>query len=116
MGKNASFAGIGRNNVRYIETNEKGEMCSEDLQSAIKDDIKNGLTPFFINATVGTTVMGAIDPISEIVNICNKNNIWVHIDGAFSGTVIFLNVPIVGKRVRGETWKRHASINYCKRC
>ena len=89
MGKNASFAGIGRNNVRYIETNEKGEMCSESLQTAIKDDLNNKLIPFFVNATVGTTVMGATDPISEIANICNKDNIWLHIDGAFAGTVIF---------------------------
>ncbi len=89
MGKNASFAGIGRNNVRYIETNEKGEMCSESLQTAIKNDLNNKLIPFFVNATVGTTVMGATDPISEIANICNKHNIWLHIDGAFAGTVIF---------------------------
>ena len=89
MGKNASFAGIGRNNVRYIETNEKGEMCSESLQTAIKNDLNNKLIPFFVNATVGTTVMGATDPISEIANICNKDNIWLHIDGAFAGTVIF---------------------------
>ena len=33
--------------------------------------------------------MGAIDPISKISNICNKHNIWLHIDGAYSGTVIF---------------------------
>ena len=89
MGKNASFAGIGRNNVRYIETNEKGEMCSESLQTAIKNDLNNKLIPFFVNATVGTTVMGATDPISEIANICNKDNIWLHIDGALAGTVIF---------------------------
>ena len=89
MGKNASFSGIGRNNVRYIETNEKGEMCSESLQTAIKNDLNNKLIPFFVNATVGTTVMGATDPISEIANICNKDNIWLHIDGAFAGTVIF---------------------------
>ena len=89
IGKNASFAGIGRDNVRYIKTNKKGEMCSENLQSAIENDLKNGFIPLFVNATVGTTVMGAIDPISEIANICNKNNIWFHIDGAFSGTVIF---------------------------
>ena len=89
MGKNASFAGIGRNNVRYIETNEKGEICSESLQTAIKNDLNNKLIPFFVNATVGTTVMGATDPISEIANICNKDNIWLHIDGAFAGTVIF---------------------------
>ena len=89
IGKNASFAGIGRNNVRYIKTNKKGEMCSEDLQSTIENDLKNGFIPLFVNATVGTTVMGAIDPISEIATICNKNNIWFHIDGAFSGTLIF---------------------------
>ncbi len=89
IGKNASFAGIGRDNVRYIKTNKKGEMCSENLLSAIENDLKNGLTPFFVNATIGTTVMGAIDPISEISNICNKHNIWLHIDGAFAGTVIF---------------------------
>ena len=63
IGKNASFAGIGRNNVRYIKTNAKGEMCSESLQTAIKNDMNNKLIPFFVNATVGTTVMGATDPM-----------------------------------------------------
>lgn len=89
MDKNASFSGIGRNNVRYIETNKKGEMISSELISQIEQDIKNGLTPFFINATIGTTVMGAIDPIIEIAEICKKYNIWLHLDGAYGGSVIF---------------------------
>ena len=89
IGKNASFAGIGRDNVRYIPTNNKGEMISEELISAVEEDVKNGFSPVFVNATVGTTVMGAIDPISEIGAICKKYNIWLHIDGAYLGTVIF---------------------------
>jgi len=89
IGKNASFAGIGRENVRYIETNEKGEMISSELFLQIEKDIKNGKIPFFVNATIGTTVMGAIDPIDEIADICKKHNIWMHVDGAYSGTVIF---------------------------
>ena len=64
-------------------------MIPSELNSIIENDIQNGLTPFFVNATVGTTVMGAIDPISEISEICRKHNIWLHIDGAYSGTVIF---------------------------
>jgi len=89
IGKNASFAGIGRDNVRYISANEKGEIISSELENAIINDIENGNTPFFVNATVGTTVMGAIDPIDEISKICKKHNIWFHIDGSYSGTVIF---------------------------
>ncbi len=89
IGKNSSFAGIGRENIRYIETNEKGEMISSELFIQIEKDIKNGKIPFFVNATIGTTVMGAIDPIDEIADICKKHNIWMHVDGAYSGTVIF---------------------------
>lgn len=89
IGKNASFAGIGRENVTYVETNEKGEMISSELFLQIEKDIKSGKIPFFVNATIGTTVMGAIDPIDEIADICKKHNIWMHVDGAYSGTVIF---------------------------
>jgi sulfinoalanine decarboxylase/sulfinoalanine decarboxylase/aspartate 1-decarboxylase len=89
MDKNASFSGIGRDNVRYIDTNKKGEMISSEITVQIEEDIKNGLTPFFINATIGTTVMGAIDPIIEIAEICKKYNIWLHLDGAYGGSVIF---------------------------
>ena len=89
MDKNASFSGIGRDNVRYIDTNKKGEMISSEITVQIEEDIKNGLTPFFINATIGTTVMGAIDPIIEIAEICKKYNIWLHLDGAYGGSLIF---------------------------
>jgi sulfinoalanine decarboxylase len=61
--KNASFAGIGRKNVRYIEVNEIGEMIPEKLEEQIIKDIADGYTPSFVNATAGTTVLGAFDPI-----------------------------------------------------
>ena len=89
MGKNSSFVGIGRDNVRYIKTNNKGEMIPSEIADQVEKDIENGFTPFFINATVGTTVMGAIDPISEISEICKKHDIWLHLDGAYCGSIIF---------------------------
>lgn len=89
IGKNASFSGIGRENVRYIKTNEKGEMISDLLRTEIEKDKEKGFVPFFVNSTLGTTVMGAVDPISDISKICKKHNLWMHIDGSYSGSVIF---------------------------
>ena len=51
----------------------------------IKDDIKNGFTPAFVCASVGTTNTTAIDPIEEIGKICKKYDIWLHIDAAMAG-------------------------------
>jgi len=47
------------------------------------------LIPFYLNATAGTTVLCAFDDIIELAPICKKNNIWLHLDGAFGGCVIF---------------------------
>jgi len=87
--KNASFAGIGKNNIRYIKADSKGRMIPEKLEEQINEDLKNGGIPAYVNATAGTTVLGAFDPIDEIADITEKYNIWLHVDGAYCGSVIF---------------------------
>lgn len=87
--KNASFAGIGRNNVRYIGTDSKGCMIPAKLEAQILQDLENGYTPTYVNATAGTTVLGAFDPIDALADICEKYEVWLHVDGAYSGSVIF---------------------------
>lgn len=87
--KNASFAGIGRNNIRYIPADAQGRMISEQLEEAIIDDISKGLLPTYVNATAGTTVLGAFDPIDKIADITEKYNMWLHVDGAYCGSVMF---------------------------
>ncbi|WP_298781777.1 aminotransferase class V-fold PLP-dependent enzyme [uncultured Polaribacter sp.] len=87
--KNASFAGIGRNNIRYIKADSKGRMIPDLLEDQIKQDIKNGGIPTYVNATAGTTVLGAFDPIDKIADITEKYKIWLHVDGAYCGSLIF---------------------------
>ena len=87
--KNASFAGLGRNNVRYVEADARGRMIPAKLEEQIKIDIQNGLVPTFVNVTAGTTVLGAFDPIDEIAVVAEKYNVWLHVDGAYCGSVIF---------------------------
>jgi len=87
--KNASFAGLGRNNVRYIEADTKGRMMASKLEEQVTIDIQNGFIPAFVNVTAGTTVLGAFDPIDEIARVTEKYNVWLHVDGAYCGSVIF---------------------------
>ena len=84
--KAVKIAGIGKNNLRLIGVNEKLAMRPELLEAAINEDIANGLVPFFVCATVGTTSTNAMDPLTEIGHICRNHDLWMHIDAAMSGT------------------------------
>lgn len=87
--KNVSFAGIGRNNIRYIEADSTGRMIPEKLEEQIKKDLAEGFIPTYVNATAGTTVLGAFDPIDKIADVTEKYKIWLHVDGAYCGSLIF---------------------------
>ncbi|QIE60440.1 aminotransferase class V-fold PLP-dependent enzyme [Rasiella rasia] len=87
--KNAALMGVGREQVRYIETDEFGKMNPHVLVQRIEKDLENGLHPFFVNATAGTTVLGAFDPIEPLSEICQNYGLWLHVDGAYCGSVIF---------------------------
>ena len=89
IAKNASLMGIGRKQVRFIPTNELGEMKVDLLEAAILEDSESGKVPFFVNVTSGTTVLGAFDSIVEASKICKKHHLWLHVDGAYCGSVIF---------------------------
>jgi aromatic-L-amino-acid/L-tryptophan decarboxylase len=84
--KGAQIAGIGRDNLRLIEVDKEFAMRPETLAQQIARDRDAGLVPFFVCASVGTTSSNAIDPLPEIGRICRKNNLWLHVDAAMSGT------------------------------
>ncbi len=88
--KNAMFGGIGIDQIRKIETDSEGRMKSEALHEQIENDLQAGLKPFFVNATAGTTVLGAFDDIEAIYKVTKSyKNLWLHVDGAYCGAVIF---------------------------
>jgi aromatic-L-amino-acid decarboxylase len=84
--KAVRIAGLGRENLRLIETDERLALRPEALERQIAVDREAGLHPCFVTATVGTTSSNAIDPLPEIGRICGKSGIWMHVDGAMSGT------------------------------
>ena len=59
------------------------------LKKMIEEDIQNGFAPIMVNLTAGTTVLGAFDPIRSVRQVCDDHGVWLHVDGAYCGSVIF---------------------------
>jgi aromatic-L-amino-acid decarboxylase len=88
--KSAIALGIGLENVRKIPANDLFEMNTDLLKSNLEEDIKNGLKPFCVIATVGTTSFASIDPVEDIYKICAEFGLWFHIDAAYAGVAAIL--------------------------
>jgi aromatic-L-amino-acid decarboxylase len=86
--KAAMIAGMGVENLRLIEVDEKFAMRPEALARQVEADKKTGLTPCFVCATVGTTSSNGVDPIAAIAEVCRQHNLWLHVDAAMSGTAM----------------------------
>ncbi len=84
--KAVKIAGLGRNNLRLIQVDDRFALRPDDLARQIKQDRRKGRIPCFVCATLGTTSSNAMDPLPEIGHICREENIWLHVDGAMSGT------------------------------
>jgi aromatic-L-amino-acid/L-tryptophan decarboxylase len=84
--KAVKIAGLGVQNLRLIQVDDKFAMCADALAAQIKQDRDKGLIPCFACATVGTTSSTAIDPVAEIGRICRENGVWLHVDAAMCGT------------------------------
>lgn len=66
--------------MSQVKTDEYGRMDVEDLKKVMTKARNEGRLPFFVNATAGTTVLGAIDPLKEIAEACRNASVWFHVD------------------------------------
>ena len=78
--------GLGQRGLRKIPTDAHFRMNVHALAEAIEEDKSQGIIPFCIVATVGTTSTSSIDPIPEIVPIGEKHAMWLHVDAAYAGS------------------------------
>jgi aromatic-L-amino-acid decarboxylase len=83
--KGGIVLGIGQRNIRKIEVDAEFRMKPDCLAAAIEQDRRSGCVPFFVCATVGTTSTTSIDPVPDIADICARENVWLHVDGAYGG-------------------------------
>ena len=88
--KGALTLGIGREGVTKIKSDENFRMIPALLKEEIKKDRANGIIPFCVVATIGTTSTTSIDPLREIGEICKEEKLWLHVDSAHAGAAAML--------------------------
>lgn len=72
--------------MRLLKADDRCRLTGATLAKAVADDLADGLIPFYVVATLGTTGTCAFDCLEEIGPICNENDIWLHVDAAYAGT------------------------------
>ena len=81
--KAVDLLGIGTRNLRKIETDGNFRIRMDLLERAIAQDRRAGLRPAIVVGNAGTVNTGAIDPLQELSELCRREALWFHVDGAY---------------------------------
>jgi glutamate/tyrosine decarboxylase-like PLP-dependent enzyme len=81
--KAVDLLGIGWKQLRRIPTDERFRMRIDLLEQAIAADRRAGRRPAVVVGNAGTVNTGAIDPLGEIADVCAREGLWFHVDGAY---------------------------------
>jgi glutamate/tyrosine decarboxylase-like PLP-dependent enzyme len=81
--KAADILGLGRAQVRLVDSDDRFRMKVASLHRTLANDLTNGVKPFCVVASGGTVNTGAVDPLDDIAEVASEFGLWFHIDGAY---------------------------------
>ena len=83
--KAADLFGLGTDAIRWVATDPELRMDAADLERLLREDRAAGRLPFLVVASGGTVSTGAVDPLPRLAEICRREGLWFHVDGAYGG-------------------------------
>ena len=99
IGKALDFLGFPLETLQKVKVQNNLKIDIKDLEDQIVKDLKNGLTPFAIVGTAGSTNTGAVDELDLLHQISKKYNLWLHVDGAYGA--LFMMTPHGSQILKG---------------
>ena len=81
--KAVDLLGIGTRQLRKIEVDGRFRIRVDRLREAVAADRRAGAAPAIVVGTAGTVNTGAIDPLDELADVCARESLWFHVDGAY---------------------------------
>jgi aromatic-L-amino-acid/L-tryptophan decarboxylase len=103
--KAIGLLGLGRDSLREIPVNDRFEIDIAALEATIAQDRHDGFRPICVIGNAGTVNTGAVDDLNAIADICARENMWFHVDGAF-GALISLSPklrPLISGMERADS-------------
>jgi len=103
--KAVDLLGIGTRNLRKIETDERFRIRMDLLELAIAEDRRANLSPAIVVGTAGTVNTGAIDPMDALAELCRRESLWFHVDGAYGAMAVLSRelVPLFAGLERADS-------------
>ena len=86
--KAANLAGFASKNLHIVPTDGDFRLDAVALADAIEQSRAAGRTPFLVVASAGTTNTGSIDPLADVARICQREQLWFHVDAAYGGAFV----------------------------
>ncbi|MEP7267253.1 MAG: pyridoxal-dependent decarboxylase, partial [Saprospiraceae bacterium] len=90
VNKALHITGLYESVQRTIEINAKFQMDTHALRTQILKDISEGLKPFLVIGSAGTTDTGSVDDMDAIAAISDEFDLWFHVDAAYGGFFMLL--------------------------
>lgn len=90
VAKGARLAGFRDDRVRSVPVDDRFAMRPDRLADLLADDVRRGLRPAAIVATIGTTASTGIDPVAAIADLAREHHAWLHVDAAYAGSAALL--------------------------
>ncbi len=81
----AALAGFPESAVRTVPVDGRFRIRIDKLERRIRDDRQAGSEPFLLVGSAGTTNTGAIDDLDALADVAQRENLWLHLDGAYGG-------------------------------
>src|SRR5262245_58812201 len=97
--KSVDLLGIGTNQLRKIESDADFRIPVDRLEAAIAADRKAGFLPAIVVGNAVTVNTGAIDPLDGLADLCAREKMWFHVDGAYGALASI--VPALRPRFAG---------------
>jgi len=94
--KSVELLGLGSENLRKIRVKDDYTIDVDALERTIKEDRKNGFRPVCVIGSSGTINTGAVDDLNALADLCEREGLWFHIDGAIGA------VAVLAENVKGQ--------------
>lgn len=83
--KAVDMLGMGKKYLRKITVDDELSIDTEALDKAIQADKEKGYHPICAIGVAGTTNTGTVDDLNAVAEVCEKHDLWYHVDAAYGG-------------------------------
>ncbi|MEX2093489.1 MAG: aminotransferase class I/II-fold pyridoxal phosphate-dependent enzyme, partial [Pirellulales bacterium] len=87
--RSAGILGMGTDNIHCAELDSHRRMDANRLDSQLHELRSRGVPIVAVASAACATPIGAFDPLVDIVAVCRRHEVWLHVDAAHGGAAAF---------------------------